>query len=68
MSAGTRILDFADATTNDGDALGTLVAGVMLLLVGLVLLVMSTSRMSRLGAAGIILWGATLVIPIAAGM
>jgi len=36
--------------------------------VGLVVLAVGGSRLSRLGAAGLMLWGACLVVPAVAGM
>lgn len=65
MDAGAGILVTAGIAPTD-DALGTIVGGAILLAVGLAMLVVGGSRPSRLGAVGLMLWGACLVIPIAA--
>jgi hypothetical protein len=67
MNASTGILAAAGAAPT-GDAIGTIAGGAMLLLIGLAVLVVGDSRPSRLGAVGLMLWGACLVVPIAAGL
>lgn len=68
MDAGRTVLAFGETIQNGGsNGLDTLMGGVMLLLVGVVLLAVGSGRPSRLGAVGLILWGACLVIPVAAG-
>jgi hypothetical protein len=70
MNAGMPILAFGGTVPNGGDSsgIGTLAGGVFLLLVGVVLLVAGSGRGSRLGAVGLILWAACLIIPAAVEM
>ena len=65
MNAGTGILGYGGTVSND--SVDTVVGGALLLLVGLAILAVGGSRSSRLGAVGLLLWGACLVIPVVAG-
>jgi len=68
MNTGAGI-SLAAGTVPAGDSsAATIVGGAMLLAVGLALLVVSGGRLSRLGGIGLIVWGAFLVIPVAAGL
>ena len=67
MTVGARVLGFADTIPNSSSRLDTISGGVMLLLVGIAVFIMGNSRPSRWGALGLMLWGAILVIPVAAG-
>jgi len=68
MNAGAGIAVAAGTVPAADSALGTIVGGAMLLVIGLALLVVSGSRLARLGGVGLIVWGAFLVIPVAAGL
>jgi hypothetical protein len=68
MNAGTGILVAAGTVRAGDDWMETVAGGVMLVVVGLVVLAVGGSRLSRLGAAGLMLWGACLVVPAVAGM
>ena len=65
MQAGLVTLGYGGTVPNGG--LDTIAGGITLLVAGLVVLLASSSRAYRVGAAGLILWGACLVIPIAIG-